>query len=108
MPTGTSPMHTGLRPISVKHLPAGSDLRRKLLFMEEVESCLTQRRPCLVLDCSSLDALDESAVHLMFHCLEEALKRNGDVKLAALPEDAQGAFRAAGLARLFEVYATVA
>lgn len=90
-------MNIGKRPITVRHLPPGSDLRRKLLFVEEMESCLAQRRPCLVLDCSSLTTMDEAAVHLMLHCLEEALKRNGDVKLAALPACVEPAFREAGL-----------
>lgn len=101
-------MNIAPRPITVLQLPSGSDLRRKLLFLEEVESCMAQRRPCLVLDCSSLAAMDEAAVHLMLHCLEEALKRNGDVKLAALTAGVEPAFRAAGLTRLFDMYETKA
>lgn len=100
-------MKLGTRPITVRQLPSGTDLRQKLLFIEGMESCMAQRRPCLVLDCSSLRSLDEAAVHMMLHCLEEALKRNGDVKLAAVPAPVQTALCAAGLTRLFDVYDTV-
>jgi anti-anti-sigma factor len=82
------------------------DLEQKMVFLEEVEASMGQRRPRLVLDCSSLQELDDATMHLMLHCLEEALKRNGDVKLAALPPQTQGAFAAAGLERLFDVYDT--
>ena len=47
-------------------------------------------------------------MHLMLHCLEEALRRNGDVRLAAMPAAGEPAFEAAGLGRLFDLYQTVA
>ncbi|HZZ37976.1 MAG TPA: STAS domain-containing protein [Acidobacteriaceae bacterium] len=101
-------MTTRKRNVTVKQIPSGSDLRRKETFLKEVEASLAHRRPCLVLDCSTLQELDQATIHLMLHCLEEALKRNGDVKLAALPAAAEAAFTAAGLGRLFELYATAA
>lgn len=99
-------MTSGKQNVTVKRMPSSSDPRTRLLFLEEVEDFLAQRRPRLVLDCSSLQCLDEAAIHLMLHCLEEALKRNGDVKVAALMPAAETAFEAAGLGRLFNVYAT--
>jgi anti-anti-sigma regulatory factor len=101
-------MTTGKRPITVKQLPTSPDLQQKYLFLEEVEASMARRRPCLVLDCSRLQELDEAAIHIMLHCLEEALKRNGDVRVAALPSTAEPAFAGAGLERLFDVYATTA
>ncbi len=101
-------MTTGKQNVTVKRLPSSSDHRTRLLFLEEVEDFLGQRRPCLVLDCSSLQCLDEAAIHLMLHCLEEALKRNGDVKIAGLMPAAETAFEEAGLGRLFSVYETAA
>mgnify|MGYP001553157077 CR=1 FL=1 len=101
-------MTTGNKNIVVKQLPSSSDLDRKLIFLQEVEIVMAQRRPCLVLNCSSLRELDDATLHLMLHCLEEALKRNGDVKLAAIPSCPEAAFAAAGLERLFDVHNTAA
>ncbi|MFZ0632573.1 MAG: STAS domain-containing protein [Acidobacteriaceae bacterium] len=101
-------MTIGKRNIVVKQLPSSFDPCQNAHFLEEVESSLAQRRPSLVLDCSRLQELDETAIHLMLHCLEAALKRNGDVKLAGLPSAVEGAFSAAQLGRLFDVYGTTA
>ena len=101
-------MTTGKQNVTVKPMPSSSDLRTQRHFLREVENFLGQRRPRLVLDCSSLPSLDEASIHLMLHCLEEALKRNGDVRVAALAPAAEAAFAAAGLDRLFTVYATAA
>jgi anti-sigma B factor antagonist len=101
-------MTIGKRNVAVKQMPSCPDLHQKLLFLEGVKASLAHRRPCLVLDCSSLQELDQATMHLMLHCLEEALKRNGDVKVAALPAAGEAAFTAARLGRLFNVYATAA
>lgn len=101
-------MKMGKRPVTAQQLPSGSDPRQIRLFLASVEGCISQRRPRLVLDCSALRGLDESTISVLLHCLEEALKRNGDVKLAALPAELEPAFQAAGLERLFERYDSVA
>ncbi|MGA7521379.1 MAG: STAS domain-containing protein [Acidobacteriaceae bacterium] len=101
-------MTTKKRTVIVKQLPFSPDPRQTLHFLEEVQSSMAQRRPCLVLDCASLRELDEATIHLMLQCLEEALRRNGDVRLAALPSSAEAAFAAAGLERLFDHYNTAA
>ena len=63
-------------------------------------------RPRVVLDCSNLSGCDKSAVLLLLHCLEEALKRNGDVKLATIGPALQNTLKLTGATRLFEVFAT--
>ena len=65
-------------------------------------------RPSLVLDCSRVRLMDTSAVHLLLCCLEEAMKRNGDVKLAAVPAGATAVLELSGIDRLFEIYDTPA
>jgi anti-anti-sigma regulatory factor len=50
--------------------------------------------------------MDRSVAHLLLCCLEEAIKRNGDVKLAGIPAGARTIFELSGLDRLFEVYDT--
>ena len=65
-------------------------------------------RPRVVLDCSLLADLDASAIHFLLCCLEEAMKRNGDIRLAALAPHARARFEMAGADRIFEIYDTIA
>jgi anti-sigma B factor antagonist len=95
-------MHT----VAVKQLPETLNAKRKRLFFDELESCVNIDRPCLVLDCSRLQQMDTSALFLLLCCLEEAMKRNGDVKLAGIHDGAKVVLGLTGLDRLFEIYET--
>ena len=75
-------------------------------FLGELESCMANDRPCIVLDCSNVRKMDRSVTHLLLCCLEEAIKRNGDVKLSAVPAAARAIVELTGLNRLFEVFDT--
>jgi anti-anti-sigma factor len=97
-----------IRPVAVKQLPESLSSKRARLFFSELESCLNVDRPCLVLDCSKVRSLDSSAAHLLLCCLEEAMKRNGDVKLAGISSAAGAILELSGLDRLFEMYSTIA
>jgi anti-sigma B factor antagonist len=92
--------------VAVKQLPERMNARQGRLFFSELESCMNVDRPGLVLDCSSVRQMDSSCVHLMLCCLEEALKRNGDVKLAGIPAGATAILELSGIDRLFEVFDT--
>jgi anti-sigma B factor antagonist len=93
------------RAVTVKQLPEQLSVKQERAFFREVESSMNVDRPCIVLDCCHVRQLDGSVIHLLLCCLEEAIKRNGDVKLAALPS---GAEAAAALTRLFEIFDTTA
>jgi anti-sigma B factor antagonist len=95
-------MHT----VAVKELPETLNAKRGRLFFDELESCVNVDRPRLVLDCSNVQQMDSSALHLLLCCLEEAMKRNGDVKLAGIREGARIVLALTGLDRLFEIYET--
>ena len=69
---------------------------------------MNRDRPRVVLDCSNLLECDESVVLLLLRCLEEAMKRNGDVKLAAVGPAAARALESTGAKRLFEIFETTA
>lgn len=99
-------MTTGLRAVAVKKLPEVLSVKDKLTFLHEAGSVLSGNRPRLVLDCSSIRECDSSVIHLLLHCLEEAMKRNGDVKLAAVPRYAAIMLVTTGVARLFETFDT--
>ena len=83
--------------------PRGEEARslcRRIATARELE------RPQVVLDCSFLRQPDAATTYLLLCCLEEALKRNGDVKLAAIPPESVAMFAAAGIIRLFDIYET--
>jgi len=94
------------RSISIKHLPEKLDLKRGRLFFRELESSINAERPCIVLDCARMREMDQHALHLLLCCLEEAIKRNGDVRLAAVTPTAMIGLEVAGVDRLFRIFAT--
>ena len=101
-------MNLPARAVIVEQLPETGDPRRARAFLRELSSNLEQvTRPRVVLDCGRLQNVDGAGLHLLLCCLEEAMKRNGDVRLAAVPEQAQIAFRALGIDRLFRAYGSV-
>jgi anti-anti-sigma regulatory factor len=50
--------------------------------------------------------MDRPSIKLLLCCLEEAIKRNGDVKLAAVPAGARSTLELTGVDRLFEIFDT--
>ena len=63
-------------------------------------------RPCIVLDCSRILQMDVPAIKLLLDCLEDAMKHNGDIKLAAMREKARAMLQITGVDRLFEMFDT--
>jgi anti-sigma B factor antagonist len=94
------------RPVAVMQLPERFSRKEAQNFTREVERSMTVTRPYLVLDCSNVQHLDNSMVNLLLHCLEEAIKRNGDVKLAGVPVTDNSILGPAN--RLFEIFDTTA
>ena len=80
----------------------GRDFLRRL-----AESMTTIIRPGVVLDCSSLEWFDAGTLDLLLCCLEEALKCNGDVRLAALHPDVKALLDSTGAGNLFQIFSTV-
>jgi anti-anti-sigma factor len=98
----------GKRPVAVMQFPELSKKREVRNFAREVERCMDVTRPFVVLDCSNVRHLDKAVVHLLLGCLEEALKRNGDVKLVGVPLTAEAVLGSTGANRLFEIFDTTA
>ena len=96
------------RPVTVMQLPKRLGAREGRSFLRAIEHRMNVERPCLVLDCSNISQLDNSAVHLLLCCLEEAMKRNGDVKLAGVPLMTEVVPGLTGTSRLFEIFDTTA
>jgi anti-sigma B factor antagonist len=92
------------RPVIVKQLPDKFSVEQGRTFLLEVESSLKTDRPRLVLDCSQVRQLDSAGIQVLLHCLEEAMKRNGDVKLASVPRAAAEILELTKVDSLFEAF----
>lgn len=100
-------MRNKIRSVSIRQLPEHVSGVSGRNFYKDLETCLNIERPALVFDCSMTRSLDGSAIHLLLCCLEEAMKRNGDVRLAALRPAAKAALKAAEVESLFQCYETI-
>lgn len=69
---------------------------------------MNESRPQIVVDCSAVRRFEKSAVRLLLHALECALKRKGDVRLAGVSPEAGLLLESTGASRLFDVYVTTA
>lgn len=96
------------RTVTVLHTPAQITPRTQAYFMDELMGCLERGRPRIVLDCSTVRRMNKEMILLLLSCLEEAMKRNGNVKLSALRPVAEAVLRYAGLHRMFEIFSTTA
>jgi anti-anti-sigma regulatory factor len=95
-----------LRTVSVMQLPEIVTEGQGWALLKELKSSLEVDRPRIVFNCSSLRAFDRPSLHFMLCCLEEAMKRNGDVKLAEVQKGARGILESAGFDRLFKIFDT--
>lgn len=95
-------IHT--RPVSIRTVPERLDGARRNAFYQDLESCINIDRPAIVLDCSSLHKLDRSAARLLLCCLEEAMKRNGDVRLAAVSPELKASLKLIEFDSLFQIF----
>jgi anti-anti-sigma factor len=75
-------------------------------FLRRVQDRMNGMRPGLVLDCSGLSQMDKPVLNLLLSCLEEAMKRNGDARLASVSPSAQAMLKLIGADRLFQIFAS--
>lgn len=92
------------RTVVVERVQEIPNMTQGRAFLREIESCMSNDCPRIVLDCSHVRQVNRSLMHMLLCCLEEALKRNGDVKLSALAPAAKAALQMAGVDRVFEIY----
>jgi len=95
-----------MRPVTVHEVPDHVTAAVERKFLRSLQQYVETERPRLVLDCSKIRQMDNATIHLLLSCLEEVMKRNGDVKLAAVRPDGRATLRVTGVHRLFELYAT--
>jgi anti-sigma B factor antagonist len=93
--------------VKVQKLPERLTVGRTDRFLEEVKPMLEDDRPRVVFDFSEVRYFDSAGVAVLLMCIEEALKRNGDLKLASLPSASAALLRLTGIDTLFEIFDSV-
>ena len=92
--------------VIVVRIPEPLGARQRSSFFAEFENQLEVIRPSIVIDCSEVRQMDPPTLELFLNCLEEAMKRNGDVRLAAVSPQARTVLESSGMAGLFQFYDT--
>ncbi len=95
------------RLIEVRTLPGRIDGAGLRTLYRELESCINVDGPAVVLDCSMLKQIGKPAIHFLLCCLEEAMKRNGDIRLAALQPELKAEIESTGLDSLFQIFDSI-
>lgn len=96
-------MTTG-KPVVVKRLPETVSEPQSRIFFRELEPILDSDRPRIVFDFTGVRTFDSAGVELLLRCMEEAMKRNGDLKLASLSPELAVILEMTRVDRLFEVF----
>jgi anti-sigma B factor antagonist len=92
--------------VKVEQLPESLSEKQGRLLLRKLEGSINVDRPALLLDCSKVRRMDRTVISLLLCCLEEAMKRNGDVKLASVSQEARTTLELTGVDRLFEIFDT--
>lgn len=95
------------RPVLICRLPDQFEMFQRDAIRDGLVRCINVDRPAVVIDCSTLSVLDRPRLHLLLCCLEEAMKRNGDVRLAMLNPEVRSVLDSTGVDSLFQCFETV-
>jgi len=95
-----------MRTVKVHEVPDKVKISDERIFLHKLRVNLDAERPRFVLDCSKVECMSVATIRLLLSCLELAMKRNGDVRLASLSPNGEASLRLTGVDRLFEIYAS--
>jgi anti-anti-sigma factor len=98
-------MHTS-GPVIVMQLPEQLTHMEVGKFLGELQPLFESDCPRVVLDCSQVWHIDSAAVETLLHCVQEAMKCDGDLKLAAVSPASGTIKELMRLDRLFETFVT--
>jgi anti-sigma B factor antagonist len=94
------------RPVVVKRIPERFNLKQARTFLAEVRPFLNADRPQIVFDMSQVRQIDAAGIDILLHSMNEAMKRDGDLKLASLSPQSSVVLELTRTDRLFEIYET--
>jgi len=90
------------RPVLVMEMPEEVNSTEAPIFLQELEPLLDSPSARIIFDCSAVRHIDRAGVAMMLHCLEKAMKGDGDLRLAALSVESD----AVAELRAFEAFTT--
>ncbi|MGB2605213.1 MAG: STAS domain-containing protein [Candidatus Sulfotelmatobacter sp.] len=93
-------------PVIVMEVPENFDHSDGRTFLAELQPLLQSDRPRIVLDCSQVQHMDSAGIEMLLNCMGEAMKRDGDIKLANLSPVSAAILELMRVDRLFEVFDT--
>ena len=91
------------RPVVIMQMPEQLEAREAEALMQDVEPLLECEHPRIVFDFSGVRSVDRAGAEMILHCFEQAMQRDGELKLAALSPEAEVALE---LMRRLEVLQT--
>jgi anti-sigma B factor antagonist len=93
-------------PVIVMEVPENFDHSEGRKFLAELQPLLQCDRPRVVLDCSHVRHMDSAGIEMLLHSMGEAMKRDGDIKLANLSPTTATILELMRVDRLFEIFDT--
>ena len=100
--TDPSPIVTS--PVVVRLFPEKLSSDQAPAFFRQMQELLNSVQPRIVLNFAEVRELGAAGVQVLLQCLEEAMKRNGDVKLAAVSSAPSVVLEGMGVDHLFEIF----
>ena len=94
------------KPVVIMQLPEELNRETAKNFLQELRPLLESHRPRVILDCSQVRYIDGVGVEMLLQCLEEAMKRDGDLKLSAVSPQSAVILEFMRVDRVFEVFPT--
>jgi anti-anti-sigma factor len=94
------------RPVIVNRMTHRLNHKQARMFLRDIQPLLNTDRPQLVFDCSLIRQMDAAGVDMLLHCMAEVMKRDGELKLAAVSAQAAVVLELTRTDRLFEVFET--
>src|ERR1700722_17695064 len=92
--------------VIVMEVPARLNHAEAETFLSRLQPLLQREHARIVLDCSQVRYVDSAGLEVLSHCVQEALRRNGDMKLAAVSPASRVILELIMANRLFETFET--
>jgi len=94
-------------PVVVKTLTARLDRNQVAAFRRGMQEVLRMDQPRVVFDFCSVTHLDSAGIDFLLNCLSAIVRRDGELKLAAVSPQAATVLEITRVGRFFEIFPTV-
>jgi len=98
---------TPYSPVVVKTLTARLDRNQVAAFRRGMQEVLRMDQPRVVFDFCSVTHLDSAGIDFLLNCLSAIVRRDGELKLAAVSPQAATVLEITRVGRFFEIFPTV-